>query len=157
MRLYLVQHGDALPEDVDPERPLSDRGRIDVERAGGFLAARKTKLDRVIHSGKTRAQQTAERLANSIAPDAPVTMTTGLNPLDDPKPLVQEIGAWRDDVMLVGHLPFMGKLVSWLVVGSPQGSVVTFEPGSVVCLEKGEHGWSVAWMIRPELFESAGR
>ena len=29
MRLYLVQHGDAIPEQVDPERPLSAEGRRD--------------------------------------------------------------------------------------------------------------------------------
>ena len=31
MRLYLVQHGDAIPERVDPERPLSAEGRRNVE------------------------------------------------------------------------------------------------------------------------------
>ncbi len=31
MRLYLVQHGEALSKDVDPERALSDVGRADAE------------------------------------------------------------------------------------------------------------------------------
>jgi len=26
MRLYIVQHGDSVPKDIDPDRPLSDRG-----------------------------------------------------------------------------------------------------------------------------------
>ena len=26
MKLYLAQHGDSLPEQVNPERPLSERG-----------------------------------------------------------------------------------------------------------------------------------
>ena len=32
MRLYLVQHGEAKPEEEDPERPLTDRGASDVRR-----------------------------------------------------------------------------------------------------------------------------
>lgn len=30
MRIYLVQHGLAIPKEVDPERPLSEQGREDV-------------------------------------------------------------------------------------------------------------------------------
>ena len=28
MRVYLVQHGDAVPKEVDPDRPLSDTGCV---------------------------------------------------------------------------------------------------------------------------------
>ena len=63
MRLYLVQHGDALPEQVDPERPLSAEGRRDVEAVARLLASAGTRAVRVAHSGKLRAQQTAEVLA----------------------------------------------------------------------------------------------
>jgi broad specificity phosphatase PhoE len=38
MRLYLVQHGDAVPEQLDPERPLSAAGRQDVEAVARLLA-----------------------------------------------------------------------------------------------------------------------
>ena len=40
MRLFLVQHGNALPEDVDPERGLSERGKQDVANVAAFLAAK---------------------------------------------------------------------------------------------------------------------
>ena len=63
MRLYLVQHGDAIPERVDPERPLSAKGRRDVEAVARLLASAGTRAVRVAHSGKLRAQQTAEVLA----------------------------------------------------------------------------------------------
>ena len=40
MRLYLVQHGEAQPEAVSPERELSAQGRLDVERLAGLLGGR---------------------------------------------------------------------------------------------------------------------
>ena len=76
MRLYLVQHGEALPKQVDPERPLSERGRSDVARVADFLKGAGIRVTRVAHSGKTRARQTAELLASFVrrlAPDADFT------------------------------------------------------------------------------------
>ncbi len=58
--------------------------------------------------------------------------------------------------MVVGHLPFMGRLVSHLVAGSEKANVAAFQPGTVACLERagGDEdggGWALAWMVRPEL------
>ena len=59
---------------------------------------------------------------------------------------------WQDDAVLVGHLPFMGKLASFLVTGEPGKSVAAFRPGSMICLERGaDDTWSILWMLRPEL------
>ncbi len=151
MRLYLVQHGDALPEEVDPARPLSANGRADAERVATLLAGQVLGIARVLHSGKTRAEQTAELLAGEIARGAPLQAVRGMNPLDDPEPWVQEIDAWTEDVMLVGHLPFMSRLVSRLLTGDTDTPVVAFEPGTVVCLERDAGRWTIAWMLRPLL------
>ena len=92
MRLYLVQHGDALPEQVDPERPLSAKGRRDVEAVARLLASTGTRAVRVAHSGKLRAQQTAEVLAAALAPAAVPETMTGLNPNDPVEPWRE--GSW---------------------------------------------------------------
>ena len=61
MRLFLVQHGEAKTEQEDPERPLTDRGASDVSRvARAATEARIVTAERIVHSGKTRARQTAE-------------------------------------------------------------------------------------------------
>jgi phosphohistidine phosphatase len=66
--------------------------------------------------------------------------------------VAEEAASWSQDTMLVGHLPFMGKLASWLLSGTEQADAVSFRPGSVACLERGAEGsWTLAWMIRPEL------
>jgi phosphohistidine phosphatase len=152
MRLYLVQHGDAVPEQLDPERPLSAAGRREVGAVARLLASKGTRAARVAHSGKLRAQQTAELLAAALAPDTVSETMTGLNPNDPVEPVARRISDWTSDVMLVGHLPFMGKLVARLVAGDERKPVAAFVQGTVVCLEQGEAGhWAITWMVRPEL------
>ena len=157
MRLYLVQHGDAVPEQVDPERPLSAEGRRDVEAVARLLASGGNRAVRVAHSGKLRAQQTAELLAAALAPGMVLEAMAGLNPNDPVEPVARSIAEWTSDVMLVGHLPFMAKLVAHLIAGVERKLVVAFVPATVVCLERGEAGHSaIVWMVRPELAPGTG-
>ena len=67
MKLYLAQHGEACPKDIDPDRPLTDQGREDIERLAAFLARAGIEVERVIDSGKLRAAQTADLLAAAVA------------------------------------------------------------------------------------------
>lgn len=151
MKLYLIQHGEALSKDTDPDRALSEAGRKDVQRVASFLAG-KVRVARVLHSGKTRARQTAEILAAAVVPDLEAEQFGGLSPNDPVEPFVQHVEEWDEDLLVVGHLPFMEKLVARLATGAGEKSIVAYRPGSIVCLETGEgSGWKVRWMIRPEL------
>ena len=67
MKLYLVRHGEALAKDVDPDQSLSEVGRANVERLAGFVGLRGVRAARILHSGKARARQTAEILAEAMA------------------------------------------------------------------------------------------
>ena len=60
MRLYLVQHGDALAKDLDPQRPLTVKGKRDVARLGEELVRSKLAVERIFHSGKQLAKESAE-------------------------------------------------------------------------------------------------
>ena len=114
MKLYLMQHGEACAKDVDPERPLTNEGRLDVERMGAFLKRSGVKVRRVIHSGKLRAQQTAEILADLIAPEVESEVSGLMNPNDNPRAFDWQAESWDQDTLIVGHLPFMAGLVSHL-------------------------------------------
>ncbi len=157
MKLYLAQHGDAVPKEVDRLRPLSNRGREDVAHVATFLARAGVCVATVLHSGKRRAEETAELLAESIGPGAAgqVSEVTGINPLDPTEALGLRISEWTTDMLVVGHLPFMALLVSRLLVGDETAATVAFQPGAIVCLEREEdQEWSIAWMIRPELLSN---
>ena len=80
MRLYLVQHGAALPGEVDPARPLSEAGRRDVQAIAEFLKGAGIRVERVWNSGKSRAEQTAQLLAKAILPRARIEEVGGIGP-----------------------------------------------------------------------------
>lgn len=152
MKLYLVQHGEATTKEIDPERPLTEQGEADVGRVAARLAHAGVGARRVIHSGKTRARQTAELLAHKLAPGIETSVSDRINPLDDPSTLDLQAIAEGYDSMLVGHLPYMAKLVAYLVTGNSENTLVSYQPGSVVCLESNDdESWQINWMLRPEL------
>ena len=152
MRLLLVQHGDALPKEENPDRPLSPRGHSEVEHLATFLGSSGLHLTRILHSGKRRATQTAELLAARLLPNARPKAATGLKPNDPTDEVATRTAQWNDDVALVGHLPHMAKLATRLLTGKEGEPIVDFVPGTAACLERvGPHQWTLAWVIRPEL------
>ena len=148
MKLYLVRHGDALPEELDPERPLSEQGQKEIDRLAEILVQRGLSVGTILHSGKTRAAQTAERLAAKLLPAQGVLASDNLAPLDPVRPMADRITAMADDTMIVGHLPFLGKLVSLLVAGKEDSNAVNFKSGGLVCLKRGENrNWTIDWTV----------
>ena len=152
MKLYLIQHGEATTEEVDPSRPLTAKGRSDVQKIASFLKGAGVRPGDILHSGKTRARQTAEIIAASLGPDFKIKEREGLAPNDPVKAFTNEISGMANDLMIVGHLPFLGKLAAMLLAGSESKNVVAFRQGGVVCLQRNEdQSWQVAWMVTPEL------
>jgi phosphohistidine phosphatase len=158
MKLYLVRHGQALPERVDPQRSLSEPGEEGVRCVAAFLAPLGLRVGRVLHSGKRRAQQTAELLADAIGAARNIEPVPGLKPMDDVEPFAYAVNGWSEDTMVVGHLPFLEKLLSRLVTGNQDCPAVLFLPGTIACLGSDEDGtWSIMWVIGPELLMGRGR
>ncbi|NQW00203.1 MAG: phosphohistidine phosphatase SixA [Rhodospirillales bacterium] len=157
MHLYLVQHGDALAKTEDAMRPLSGKGRQDISRLASFLARSRLPISVVLHSGKLRAQQTALIFADVLGPGRIVQdCPCAIAPNDPVTPLVNALkGELRrdDGLMIVGHLPFMDKLVSSLLLGPEDRSCVDFETGTVVALsgEPAAADWRLDWVMKPKL------
>jgi len=149
MRVYLMQHGVAASKDVDPERRLTDKGREDGVRMSVFLKPYGLKCDAIYHSGKARALETAKLISRGFDFAGDIEAKDGIAPLDPVGPVAEWLDSLKGDIALVGHLPFMGKLVSKMVSGDEDSGAVSFKPGTIVCMEKEEAGWSIAWMIRP--------
>ena len=152
MKLYLVQHGEAVGKDVDPQRPLSEQGAADVLAMAAFLRRAGVRVERVWHSGKRRAEQTADALAKAVLPRGAAEAVTGVNPNDSVEEFAIDADVWEEDTLVVGHLPFMAKLVSLLLAGDSERESVHFDPGTAVCLERlPSQAWVVNWVQRPDL------
>lgn len=154
MDVYLMQHGVAEAEDVDPQRPLTVAGRAEVAAVAKALCAAGVRPDRIVHSDKLRATQTAQVLAWGLGVSG-VSSVEGLHPNDPIEPIA---GRWADpraegSVAIVGHLPFLDRLASLLVSGDPGGHVIGFRNAAMVALTPAESrgGFSVAWILAPEL------
>ena len=153
MKLYLIQHGEAKPEAEDPERPLTVRGEEEVKKVALKAGNLNVLPSKIFHSGKLRAKQTAELIAKGlrISPGR-VEAALGLNPNDDVKPWAKRIGNEKEDLMIVGHLPFLEKLASYLLSGNENSRLVLFRYGAVICLDqKEDKGWAIRWILTPEM------
>ncbi len=154
MRLYLVQHGEALSKEIASERQLSEKGRADVFKMANFLKE-KVKVDCIWHSKKLRAIETAQIFKRvGLAKD--LIEREDLSPLDPVEKFPREIAKANLDLMFVGHLPFLTSLACLLLSGNENLNLIKFYPGGVVCLEK-EENWHLLWMLVPYLAEGGDR
>lgn len=152
MQLYLVQHGAAKNEAEDPQRRLTDAGAKTVERMAEYLASLKLHLDRIEHSDKERARQTAEIMAAHLHPREGTRQVAGLAPNDDVGPMHQRLRNEVSDLMIVGHLPYLSRLLSVLLGAQPERTLVSFQMGGVVHLVREDNGeWRLRWILIPEL------
>ena len=157
MRLYLVQHGKATSKDKDPERPLTPEGREEAQKVVRFLRPLRLAIEQIWHSGKTRARQTAEALAARLGSAPKVSARDGLSPKDPPGPIREAIARLDNDLLIAGHMPFMGRLAGLLLCDDADRRPVAFEMGGVVCLERGAGmTWSATWIVTPALLRSQG-
>jgi hypothetical protein len=60
--IFLVQHGEAVTKEENPDRPLTESGRQTVEQVADWAARVGLPVGQIRHSGKLRAQQTATKL-----------------------------------------------------------------------------------------------
>ena len=152
MKVYLVRHGEAVSSGVDPQRPLSEQGRADIRKVASYIKPMKISVGHIRHSGKLRAAQTAEILAESVMVEKDCSAHRNLNPNDDVTTIADELNARNTDLMIVGHLPFMTYLASLLVSGRETANVAAFDAGSIACLDCSDPGrWQIEWMITPKL------
>lgn len=153
MDVYLMQHGLAVAEQQDPARPLTAEGRAAVERVAARARAAGVRIERCVHSGKLRAEQSAAVLGEALG--AAVEARGGLNPGDPPGVAADWLaGEARRrpgaSVAIVGHLPHLERLASVLVTGRDDAHPVRFANAALVRLVP-DAGYAVAWVLAPEL------
>ena len=132
-----------------PQRGLTDAGQASVSKMAAWVVAAGIRVDEIRHSGKLRAQQTAEIVGEALGAQA--RATPGLAPNDDVAPVARAIESQQGDIMLVGHLPFLERLAALLTVGSADRSVVTLDAGALLELTVADDTWSVTCLMQPRL------
>ena len=118
MRIYLVRHGDAVPEEdagSDRDRWLSPKGRENARILGRLLREQRVEPDVILSSPLPRAVQTAELLAQALDYFGVVTSLRCLEPSAQPRVAASEIMARGATVLVVSHEPAISSLGSYLL------------------------------------------
>ena len=152
MTLYLVQHGQSLPKDVDPDQGLSETGVAETERIAGVAKDYQINIGHILHSVKTRARKTADIFASALNPSGGVKEVEGLKPMDDVAAFAADLSP-DTHTMLVGHLPFMERMTSYLVTGSIDKPVFKCQNSGIVCLDQDPDtkSWIIIWTLMPHI------
>ena len=153
MKLYLVQHGEAKSELQDPERSLTESGTVSVRRIASYIVKNTdVQIQTIFHSGKKRSRQTAELFAEVVKPPKGVQLGKELGPNSLPWGWVERLKKMKEHAMIVGHLPHLQKLSALLLCQDENKSILQFEKGGVVSLERNESGiWSILWVLIPQI------
>jgi phosphohistidine phosphatase len=142
MRIYLVRHGDAVPEDdagSDRDRWLSPRGREAARVLGRLLVEQNISIDTIVSSPLPRAVQTAELLAASIDYIATIASLRCLEPSAHPRVAAGELARAGNAVLVVGHEPSISALGAHLL-GRP--SFPPFRTAQCCAIEDGKPTWT---------------
>ena len=151
MHVYLVRHAEALSHREDDKRPLSQRGKEEAKHVAHFLKKRAlVSVDEVWHSTKLRAKQTAEIFVKELAWNIPLKEMPGLGPDDDIDEIAGRLNAEQKSVMIVGHMPYLGHLASFLVMGRENFNTFHFELSAVLSISAGKES-VIQWMIGPSV------
>jgi phosphohistidine phosphatase len=152
MALYLVQHGKSLPKDQDPDQGLSEEGMSETELIARTAAEKGVVVSQIRHSVKTRARQTAEIFSRALNPAGGIREITGIKPMDDVAAAVTDLNP-AENIMLVGHLPFMERMTAFLITGSIEPPIFKFQNSGIVCLDKEaeSQAWVILWTIMPHI------
>lgn len=153
MNLYLIRHGQPQPREKDPARPLTSQGRLDVETATRFLLQSGISVREIWHSEKARSRETAWIIGQALTASRLVSRP-GLAPLDPVDSIRVEIMDREDDLMIVGHLPFLSRLIN-LLVGAPLNlELVDLQTGGLLGLARDrDNNWKISFAISPRLLE----
>ena len=152
MQLYLMQHGAAKSEAEDPQRSLTAEGAKTVEGMAKYLSSLRLHVVGIEHSDKERARQTAEIMAAHLHPERGPRQVGGLSPNGDVEPMRDRLQNESGSLMTVGHLPYLSRLLSVLLGVQQDRTLVAFQMGGVVHLERDHTGeWHLRWILVPEL------
>ncbi|GAD03663.1 phosphohistidine phosphatase SixA [Agarivorans albus] len=141
MQVFIMRHGEAeMFAASDSERALNQSGLNEVGKMGAYLADKLAQLDYVLVSPYLRAQQTWQRLAQSLPEAVKVIELNELTPSGDEVAVVSLINELaleqpQGNLLVVSHLPLVGFIVEGLVA---EAGAPLFSTAAVAELQVGQ-------------------
>jgi phosphohistidine phosphatase len=168
MILYILRHAIAEQRDVgaypdDSLRPLSAKGKNKMVKIAEHLKDMGVQIDLILTSPYVRAHETARIVQEAYnLKKKQLVLSDHLTPSGFAKDLIAEINEkyLLDNLMLVGHEPYLSDLIAVLVSGDPAMSV-TMKKGGLCCLAIGQLVYdrcaTLEWLLTPAQLTRMGK
>jgi phosphohistidine phosphatase len=148
MLIYLMRHGD-YHLNKDNNDVLTPKGIQQIESLSQFLLQSKISITEILHSEKNRAKQTASIIAHQLGSNK-INEKTLISPNDDPSSFLAELSIYESGTLVVTHLPYVGRLLSHLVLGQDEVDIVDFQPSTFVALTQTRRDkWLISFVWMP--------
>jgi phosphohistidine phosphatase len=164
--LFILRHGLAVEPGTagyakDADRPLTAEGKAKLREIAAAMEKLGLDFDIILSSPYKRARQTAEIVAEEL--EKKVQFSETLTPQGQVKTLIDFLNRLRppaQNVLLVGHEPYLSELISLLISGERHASVVMKKGGlaklSVESLKPGRCA-ALQWLLTPKQMGMIGR
>jgi phosphohistidine phosphatase len=161
MNLYLLRHGIAVERgtpgyDDDSTRPLTSQGKRRLRQVARAMQRTNLRFDLILASPFLRTKQTAEIVADFLKRKKRLKFSDALTPAGSVNRLVQQLKEGQpapEEILLVGHEPYLSRLVSLLVAGN-SGLQLDFKKGGLCKLElenlRAGKCATIAWLLTPK-------
>jgi phosphohistidine phosphatase len=164
MNLYILRHAPAVergnPGYEDDRRPLTPEGERRMRKSAAGMKTLGLSFDLILASPLTRAMQTAEIVAAAYDARDRLRTLPALASTANPRETIREIEknfSSLENLLLVGHEPHLGRLISLLTTGGPRLSL-NLKKGAMCKLrtERLSNGRcaTLRWLITPKQLTS---
>lgn len=167
MELYILRHAIAADREdwqgPDDKRPLTRDGIAKMKQAAAGIVALVPKLELIFTSPLVRAHETAEIVYRAYRFSEKKSLRTlpSLAPSGDFARLCEELQEFQDKrVMLVGHQPHLGDLISFLITNGPLRNVPMKKGGlaylQLRSMELPRPAAALQWLLTPKQLRLIG-
>ena len=154
MEIYLAQHGVALSQEENPERPLSPDGIAQIQATAKAICRLGLRFDVIVASTKQRSIQTAEIIAQATgySPTC-IVRTESAEPGAPPEDTLRFLEQFnnRNSILVAGHLPSLAKIASILLSPKAEASV-QFDNGALCRIDVQTMAFrkgTLQWLLAP--------
>ena len=161
MNVYVLRHGVAMEREewdspTDADRPLTPEGEKLLRKTARALEKMDLDFDLILSSPFARAKQTAEIVAKKLKLKKRLKFSDELTPGGSVKKLVQQVNEVKpvpENLLLVGHEPYLSGLISLLISGD-ENTAIDFKKGGLCKLEaeklRAGRCATLAWLLTPK-------
>ncbi len=167
MKIHILRHGIAVMRDDldvgnDSGRQLTAKGKRQLRQTATAMKQMGLRFDLILSSPYLRARQTAEIVAESLKLTKRLKFSDALEPDGSLKNLIGQLNESKpapENVLLVGHEPYLSCLISLLTTGG-MDLAMDFKKGGLCKLEieKLSHGRcaTLVWLLTPRQMKLMG-